>query len=751
MKRAIHRILSISLVWAGTHAPIVAAPDASTPPRPQVPAEDNPQAGTMRGDEAARRPEVQSPAEWNSPSSADLGSRVRLLEAEEIDGNEEGGVAYSPATGGEDFESGFPDGYWSVGDLNGGNGFDYWDDVTCNPLSGSYSAWCAGVGSQADCSLYDDHMDAFMCVEAQYTGSSQNGTDHFYFSLWNEVEACCDYAWISIAAFKHEPRHGIGVCDAPLVGRLTLHSTSACHAGCECHDGRCWRDFRVALGPDFNHFDFLRICFRFHSDESVHHEGAYFDDISFNGPADSAIFPILGGFDGDSCLGDAECTTNSHCDFGEFCKRDDGECTGGGECFPKPTSCSGTIDRVCGCNGQTYDNRCRAHQAGVNVGHAGSCIDDSGCTSNSHCDFGKFCKRDDGDCTGEGDCFLKPVSCSTTINRVCGCNGQTYDNRCRANQAGVNVGHLGPCVTCTGGPFTIGGVVYSDCSNPLTTGIEDVTVDVTCGSSTFMATTGGSQGLWQIPNVPCGTCTVCPHKPGNTFHHVGPACQPGDPCHTITVNQANQGANQSIQFLGMGSCERFDLNDDGFPSIIGDVPLAVDCIYHDDCNCPHSECLCPGDCNCDGFLSIVGDVPCLVDCYYHGDCEDQCAGVAQAIATSAGFTVGGAIFTDVRDPIATGLADVVVELIAVSDPNARFQTTSSEDFGLWRIDGVPEGAYRVIYDAGRGSDMAVKDGLVIEVSAENEAANQSLAIHSRSERVPKNGEADRRVFPRDRR
>jgi len=673
MKRGMYSILWIWFASVGTDTVTIAAPDATTPAPLQAPAKENPQAGPMLGDEAVRATELQFPAEWDSASAAAVGGRLRILEAESVEEGEEATVAlYNPATGGENFDAGFPDSYWSVGDLDGGNGSDFWDDVNCNQVSGAFSAWCAGTGSQADCSLYDDNMDAYMCVEAEYSGLSYTGTDRFYFSLWNEVEECCDYAWISIGAFKHEPLHGIGVCNPHLVGTLTFKNTSACTGSCQCHHGRCWKTFRVSLGPSFDHFPFLRICFRFHSDGATTREGTYFDDIRFNGPSDTSIYPIPDGFDGHSCKGDPRCRTNFDCDHGELCKRDDGDCTGEGECFPKPGACSGTIARVCGCN------------------------------------------------------------------------GQTYDNRCKANQAGVNVDHLGACVICSGGPFTIGGVVYSDCTDPLTTGIQDVRVDVTCGTSSYVGTTSGPQGLWQIPNVSCGTCTVCPHKPGHSFKHISPTCHPDEACHTIMVNQANQGANQSIQFLGIGSCTRFDLNHDGFPSIIGDVPLAVDCIYRNDCHCPGQGCLCPGDCNCDGFLSIIGDVPCLVDCFYQGHCEDRCAPLSEAATASAGFTIGGAVFTDARDPIATGLANVVVELIAVTDPQVRFHTTTDGDFGLWRIDDVPEGAYRVIYDVGAGSGMPIEKSLVIEVSAENEAVNQSLTLHSLAETAPKKREADRR-------
>lgn len=39
--------------------------------------------------------------------------------------------------------------------------------------------------------------------------------------------------------------------------------------------------------------------------------------------------------------------------------------------------CGQPIDLVCGCDGNTYDNVCNAHAAGVNVGSVGECSSSS--------------------------------------------------------------------------------------------------------------------------------------------------------------------------------------------------------------------------------------------------------------------------------------------------------------------------------------------------------------------------------------
>ena len=44
-----------------------------------------------------------------------------------------------------------------------------------------------------------------------------------------------------------------------------------------------------------------------------------------------------------------------------------------GECTPKPALCSGAWNPVCGCNGKTYANVCKATQVGVSLRTLGTC------------------------------------------------------------------------------------------------------------------------------------------------------------------------------------------------------------------------------------------------------------------------------------------------------------------------------------------------------------------------------------------
>jgi hypothetical protein len=172
--------------------------------------------------------------------------------------------------------------------------------------------------------------------------------------------------------------------------------------------------------------------------------------------------------------------------------------------------------------------------------------------------------------------------------------------------------------------YTIAGAVYADVNNPSTSGVGGVTVTISGAAGTYTATSDAAKGLWQIDGVPPGTFTVIPSKTGHAFQHVTGGSPDGQSSVAIEVNEANQEANQSIEFLAQEQpYPPNDWNRDGIVSIVGDVPPFVECIYFS--NYPdwsEEELLSTGDCNHDSILSIVGDVPCFVDCVYFGNCEE---------------------------------------------------------------------------------------------------------------------------------
>ena len=146
------------------------------------------------------------------------------------------------------------------------------------------------------------------------------------------------------------------------------------------------------------------------------------------------------------------------CPADQFCEFDEGSCGEfdmTGSCRPFSEFCTQQFDPVCGCDGQTYSNRCFAHSAGVSVRHAGECDAPQGTFCGGFlgqtCGADEFCNYDDsagsacGIADGGGTCEKRPEACIQLFDPVCGCDGKTYSNSCMANAAGVDVMSEGAC------------------------------------------------------------------------------------------------------------------------------------------------------------------------------------------------------------------------------------------------------------------------------------------------------------------
>lgn len=138
------------------------------------------------------------------------------------------------------------------------------------------------------------------------------------------------------------------------------------------------------------------------------------------------------------------CTGPKDCAEDEYCVVPEGECGREGTCQLRPLECV-REDAVCGCDGQTYwGGACEAAMNGESVDFQGECPP-PGCLSNAECGASEYCAKLTGDCGGYGACTARPGACSNAYNPVCGCNGMTYGNACKAAKAGVSVVHAGKC------------------------------------------------------------------------------------------------------------------------------------------------------------------------------------------------------------------------------------------------------------------------------------------------------------------
>eukprot|EP00121_Abeoforma_whisleri_P009718 Awhi_evm1s8943 len=123
------------------------------------------------------------------------------------------------------------------------------------------------------------------------------------------------------------------------------------------------------------------------------------------------------------------CNSNENCSESEFCYLSN---KGKGRCIDKPVICTMELAPVCA-QGKTYDNKCAAHAAGKNIDARFACEDV--CSTNKDCEDTEFCYLSN---KGKGQCIDKPVLCTMEMAPVCA-QGKTYDNKCAAHAAGMNI------------------------------------------------------------------------------------------------------------------------------------------------------------------------------------------------------------------------------------------------------------------------------------------------------------------------
>jgi len=157
------------------------------------------------------------------------------------------------------------------------------------------------------------------------------------------------------------------------------------------------------------------------------------------------------------------CQSDSNCQPDHFCLRPEDNCgSQTGMCILAQSQDCGTVyEPVCGCDGYNYPNPCSAYTLRQSILNVGECaasiakVRNTTCFSDSDCFQSEFCQLNQ--CSDETSAAGRPVGictvyvgdCPTTIQPVCGCNGQSYNNACLAKLDQQVVRFNGLCSSST--------------------------------------------------------------------------------------------------------------------------------------------------------------------------------------------------------------------------------------------------------------------------------------------------------------
>jgi hypothetical protein len=171
----------------------------------------------------------------------------------------------------------------------------------------------------------------------------------------------------------------------------------------------------------------------------------------------------------------------------------------------------------------------------------------------SDCSGAEYCAG--SGCSAPGTCTTRPATCPSTVDLVCGCDGQTYTNSCDAEADGVRVASSGPCTAGDGGVIDGGPVDGGVCTD-----------DTECATEDYCGGTGcGTPGTCeQRPTMCPGIVDVACGCDGRTYDNVCDAFASGTrlriagPCQTGIPDAGPADDGGEITCTSNGDCPASD-------------------------------------------------------------------------------------------------------------------------------------------------------------------------------------------------
>jgi hypothetical protein len=181
----------------------------------------------------------------------------------------------------EDFEGAFPSTNWWVGDDDANNGYDYWDDVANRAYGGTWSGWCAAVGTKPDGTpntntwTYDNYMKAYLSRRAGAPFDARSWDIAFLtYRVWYYTESNFDHLDLSVTG------------DGSNWGGIFQYKDNSLSTGDWVLTGNSggWQ-YRIGRVPESTsagkvYTSSFNIGYYFQSNSSITREGAYLDDIA---------------------------------------------------------------------------------------------------------------------------------------------------------------------------------------------------------------------------------------------------------------------------------------------------------------------------------------------------------------------------------------------------------------------------------------------------------------------------------------